>query len=94
MKTRWLIAALAVAVLATGSVLPALARDSAMPKKTELDDYIARPDATYSWKLVKKIPGDGYTTFVLDLKSQTWRSVPEVDRPVWQHPGVDLRGFR
>ncbi|HLN26713.1 MAG TPA: PhoPQ-activated pathogenicity-related family protein [Gemmataceae bacterium] len=85
MKTRWLIAALAVAVLATGSVLPALARDSAMPKKTELDDYIARPDATYSWKLVKKIPGDGYTTFVLDLKSQTWRSVPEVDRPVWQH---------
>ena len=85
MKTRWLIAALAIAVLATGSVLPALARDSAMPKKTELDDYIARPDATYSWKLVKKIPGDGYTTFVLDLKSQTWRSVPEVDRQVWQH---------
>jgi PhoPQ-activated pathogenicity-related protein len=53
--------------------------------KTPLDDYIARPDATYSWKVVNTIPGDGYTTFIVDLKSQTWRSAPEVDRPVWQH---------
>src|SRR5438105_737351 len=53
--------------------------------KTPLDEYVAKPDATYSWKLLKTIPGDGYTTFVVDLKSQTWRSVPEVDRPVWQH---------
>src|SRR5262249_31432970 len=28
---------------------------------------------------------DGYTTFVLDLKSQTWRTRKEVDRTVWQH---------
>jgi PhoPQ-activated pathogenicity-related protein len=34
---------------------------------------------------VKTIPGDGYTTFVLDLTSQSWRTVPEVDRTVWQH---------
>jgi hypothetical protein len=50
-----------------------------------LDDYIAKPDSTYSWKLLKTIPGEGYTTFVVDMKSQTWRAVPEVDRPVWQH---------
>ena len=54
-------------------------------RKTPLDDYIAKPDPTYAWKLVKTIPGDGVTTFVLDLKSQTWRATPEVDRPVWQH---------
>jgi PhoPQ-activated pathogenicity-related protein len=53
--------------------------------KTPLDEYVSRPDPTYAWKLVKTIPGDGYTTFVVDLKSQTWRAVPEVDRPVWQH---------
>ena len=52
---------------------------------TPLDDYIAKPDSTYSWKLLKTIPGEGYTTFVVDMKSQTWRAVPEVDRPVWQH---------
>src|SRR6516162_8919675 len=55
------------------------------PKKTPLDDYLAKPDATYAWKLVKTIPGDGVTSYVLDLKSQTWRAMPEVDRPVWQH---------
>jgi PhoPQ-activated pathogenicity-related protein len=53
--------------------------------KTALDDYVAKPDPTYSWKIVKKIRGDGYTTFVLDMKSQRWRTPPEVDRAVWQH---------
>src|SRR6516162_7591841 len=55
------------------------------PKKTPLDDYLAKADPTYAWKLVKSIPGDGVTSYILDLKSQTWRSTPEVDRPVWQH---------
>ena len=53
--------------------------------KPALDEYVARPDPTYEWKVVKMIPGDGVTTFVVDLKSQSWRSVPDVDRAVWQH---------
>jgi PhoPQ-activated pathogenicity-related protein len=73
---------LSIALLLGALVLPAGAD---APKKTPLDDYIAKPDPTYSWKLVKTIPGDGATSYVLDLKSQTWRSTPEVDRPVWQH---------
>jgi PhoPQ-activated pathogenicity-related protein len=56
-----------------------------MVKRTPLDDYVAKPDSTYSWKVIKKIRGDGFTTFVLDLKSQSWRKPPEVDRSVWQH---------
>jgi PhoPQ-activated pathogenicity-related protein len=59
--------------------------EPAAAKKTPLDDYVARQDPTYSWKLVNTIRGDGVTTFVLDLKSQSWRKVPEVDRTVWQH---------
>jgi PhoPQ-activated pathogenicity-related protein len=57
----------------------------AQTTKTPLDEYIAKADPTFSWKLIKTIPGDGYTTFVVDLKSQSWRSPPEVDRAVWQH---------
>src|SRR5207244_298622 len=53
--------------------------------KTALDEYVFKSDPTFSWKLVNTIPGDGYTTYVLDLVSQTWRAKPEVDRPVWQH---------
>jgi PhoPQ-activated pathogenicity-related protein len=53
--------------------------------KTPLDEYVGKADPTYAWKIVKTIPGDGYTTFVVDMQSQRWRSEPEVDRPVWQH---------
>jgi PhoPQ-activated pathogenicity-related protein len=53
--------------------------------KTPLDDYIAKPDPTYSWKVVNTIPGEGFTAFIVDMKSQTWRAAPEVNRPVWRH---------
>ncbi len=58
---------------------------SALPERTALDDYIARDDGSYRWELVKTVPGEGYTTFVVDMISQTWRSPSEVDRTVWQH---------
>src|SRR5262249_45148400 len=53
--------------------------------KTALDEYIAKPDKAYEWKVVKTVAGDGFTTFVVDMKSQSWRAMPEVDRSVWQH---------
>jgi len=55
------------------------------PQETALDRYIAKPDASYSWKLVNTIAGEGFKGYVLDLSSQTWRSAGEVDRPVWKH---------
>ena len=65
--------------------------DPGAAKKTALDDYVARPDPAYSWKLVKAVKGDGVTTFVLDLKSQAWRAAPEVDRATWRHWLVVVR---
>ncbi len=54
-------------------------------EETALDRYVAAPDAVYSWKLAHTIKGEGYTTYVLDLTSQAWRSEKDVDRPVWKH---------
>jgi PhoPQ-activated pathogenicity-related protein len=54
-------------------------------EKTALDAYIAKPEGVYGWKLVSTLPGDGYTAYVLELTSQTWRKPEEVDRPVWKH---------
>jgi PhoPQ-activated pathogenicity-related protein len=85
MKILHTILALASACLLLGQPARTSGAEPAAPKKTALDDYVSRRDPTYSWKLVKTIPGDGCTTFVLDLKSQSWRTVPEVDRAVWQH---------
>ncbi|MEP7274082.1 MAG: PhoPQ-activated protein PqaA family protein, partial [Acidobacteriota bacterium] len=46
----------------------------AFAQQTALDRYIAKPDPSYQWKLLKTIPGEGYQTFVLELTSQTWRN--------------------
>jgi PhoPQ-activated pathogenicity-related protein len=54
-------------------------------EETALDRYIAKPDPSYHWKLVATYPGQGQTTFVISLTSQTWRSTDEVNKPVWTH---------
>jgi len=53
--------------------------------ETALDRYVAKPDPTYSWKVVRTVPGNPLTQYIVDLKSQTWRTEKDVDRPVWQH---------
>ncbi len=55
------------------------------PAETALDRYVRKPDPSYSWKLAGQAPGEGLTQFVVDLKSQTWRTEQEVGSPVWQH---------
>lgn len=52
---------------------------------TALDRYVAKPDATYDYELIDTIVEDGMTTYVIDMTSQTWRSLAEVDRPEWEH---------
>ncbi len=54
-------------------------------EKTALDEYVAKPDPVYSYKLVNTLPGDGFTTFVLEMTSQSWLTESEVDRTVWKH---------
>jgi len=53
--------------------------------KTALDKYVEAPDSSYKYELVSKVQGKGYTTYILKMTSQTWRSTNEVDRNVWWH---------
>jgi PhoPQ-activated pathogenicity-related protein len=52
---------------------------------TALDDYVKKPDASYTYSVVDTIEGKGCTAYVLDMTSQTWRSEKEVDRTLWKH---------
>jgi len=52
---------------------------------TPLDDYVAAPDTSYKYTLVNTAKGLGYTAYILDMTSQSWRSSSEVDRTIWQH---------
>ena len=54
-------------------------------QETALDRYVRQPDSTYSWKVVRELNADGAAQWVVDLKSQTWRTPKDVNRPVWQH---------
>jgi PhoPQ-activated pathogenicity-related protein len=54
-------------------------------ERTALDEYIAKPDPHFAWKLVKTTPGPGGTAYVLELTSQQWLTEKEVDKPIWKH---------
>jgi PhoPQ-activated pathogenicity-related protein len=54
-------------------------------RQTALDRYIAAADPTYKYELVQTTPGQGFTTYVLDMTSQTWRTPAEVNRTDWRH---------
>ena len=60
------------------------AEEKSAAKETPLDQYVAQPDPSYSWKLAGKTDAGGLTTFNIDMTSQTWRS-ENSDRPQWQH---------
>jgi PhoPQ-activated pathogenicity-related protein len=76
---------LVLSCLVLVSLLSCASLARAAEEQTALDRYIAQPDAAYAWKLAATHKGDGYTTYILDLTSQTWRSEKDVDRPVWKH---------
>lgn len=53
--------------------------------ETALDRYVKKPDSTFSWKVVHTVDGKDIKQYIVDMKSQTWRTEDDVDRPVWQH---------
>ena len=69
----------------TLALTSAVAAAAAAAQSTALDRYVAAPDPAYSYRLVNTVPGDGYTTYVLEMTSQTWLTTNEVNRTLWKH---------
>jgi PhoPQ-activated pathogenicity-related protein len=53
--------------------------------ETALDRFVRAPDSNFAYELVKTIPGEGYTAYVLDFTSQAWRGPSDTSRPTWKH---------
>jgi len=53
--------------------------------QTALDTYVHTPDSHYQYRLVKREPHEGYTTYLIRMTSQQWRSPAEVNQCVWKH---------
>src|SRR5437868_2232505 len=67
------------------AALPLLLLVHVFAADTALDRYVKKPDATYKYEVVSTTKSEGYTTYVVDLTSQTWRTPAEIDRTVWKH---------
>lgn len=73
MRARVLLAVLLLFVMAASAVA------------TPLDEYVAKPDPSYEYSVVRTIDHPLGKVHILDMKSQTWRSEDEVNRTLWQH---------
>jgi PhoPQ-activated pathogenicity-related protein len=71
--------------LACGLVLllTLLAHHALAAAPTALDEYVAKPDASFRWKQVETIEGIGCTAYILDLTSQSWPKA--TNQTEWQH---------
>ncbi|MBX7165871.1 MAG: PhoPQ-activated pathogenicity-related family protein [Pirellulales bacterium] len=79
---RWL--CLLAVLLCVGTVDRAWAQRAA-GEETPIDRYVAKPDASYQWKVVHRAEGPETTTYVIEMVSQTWRTPEEVNRTEWKH---------
>ena len=79
---------LAAALLVSSAAIMASPRQ-AVPREqssqTALDRYVAAPDPSFSWKVLKPLPVEGATATLLEMTSQKWLTEQEVERPLWTH---------
>lgn len=78
-------ALVSISLAVTAAVQAAPVKTVKAGKSTALDRYVQAPDPHYKYELVKTIPAEKYTSYVLDMTSQEWRSASEVNRTIWQH---------
>jgi PhoPQ-activated pathogenicity-related protein len=82
---RHVIAPILVALIST---LVAAAPQQAPLRRaseTALDRYVAQPDASFAWKVLRELPAEGVTATLLEMTSQKWLTEKEVERPLWTH---------
>ena len=50
-----------------------------------LDRYVSAPDSAYEYSLISTKKKSGYTTFIVEMTSQSYLTKADVDRTLWKH---------
>jgi PhoPQ-activated pathogenicity-related protein len=50
-----------------------------------LDRYVQEPDPSYRYSVLEVVAGEGYSTYIVEMTSQTWLTENEVNLPRWEH---------
>ena len=53
--------------------------------QTALDDYVHSVDESYKYEVIERISGEGFTTYIVDLTSQTFLTSKDINRTKWKH---------
>ena len=53
--------------------------------QTALDDYVHSIDGSYEYEVIKRVSGEGFTTYIVDLTSQTYLTKKDINRTKWKH---------
>ncbi len=53
--------------------------------QTALDDYVHSVDESYKYEVIERITGEGFTTYIVDLTSQTFLTNKDINRTKWKH---------
>jgi PhoPQ-activated pathogenicity-related protein len=79
--------ALAVSFITVGLAAQAAPQQPARAhaSQTALDRYVAAPDPSFAWKVLRPLPAEGVTATILEMTSQRWLTEQEVERPLWTH---------
>jgi PhoPQ-activated pathogenicity-related protein len=79
LPTTALLALFAVVAAPSQAPAPVPARETA------LDRYVAAPDSSFAWKVLRETLLEGATATLLEMTSQRWLTDQEVERPLWTH---------
>ena len=53
--------------------------------QTALDDYVHSIDGAYDYEVIERVTGEGFTTYIVDLTSQTFLTKKDINRTKWKH---------
>ena len=73
------------ALISVGPVATPQHAETSRASQTALDRYVAAPDPSFAWKVMRELPAEGVTATLLEMTSQKWLTEKEVERPLWTH---------
>ena len=53
--------------------------------ETPIEKYVKAPDESFGWEVVETQEGEKHTVLLVDMVSQNWLTLEEVDRTEWRH---------
>ena len=53
--------------------------------QTALDDYVHSIDGSYDYEVIERVTGEGFTTYIVNLTSQTFLTKKDINRTKWKH---------